>query len=293
MATSPSGSPTCATSGSRAVAAVLGVPQPGVPDFSEPSVVVADDLAPADTATLDRTLVVGIVTEAGGPTSHTAILAAQLGIPAVVQLAGATGIPAGTPVAVDGDTGTVTDRPRTSPWSRRRSCAARSGRRRSPRAAAPAPPATAPTSRCWPTSAGSRTPTAAGLDVEGVGLFRTEFLFLSADQRADRRRAGGDLHARCSRRSAAGASSSARWTPAPTSRWPSPTSGRRRTRRWVGGACDCRPAARAARRPARGARRGREGHRRRRVGDGADGGHRRGGRRSPGGSARTACPRPG
>ena len=57
------------------------------PDFTEPSVVVAEDLAPAETATLDRSLVVGIVTQAGGRTSHTAILAAQMGIPAVVQLA--------------------------------------------------------------------------------------------------------------------------------------------------------------------------------------------------------------
>ena len=97
--------------GSRAVAAVLGVPAPGVPELSEPSVVVAQDLAPAETATLDRSLVVGIVTESGGRTSHTAILAAQLGIPAVVQLAGATGIPAGTPVALDGDTGQVTIAP--------------------------------------------------------------------------------------------------------------------------------------------------------------------------------------
>src|SRR4051794_11543101 len=94
--------------GSRAVAAVLGVPAPGVPPFTEPSVIVAEDLAPAETATLDRRLVVGIVTEAGGRTSHTAILAAQMGIPAVVQLAGATEIAPGTPVALDGDTGEVT-----------------------------------------------------------------------------------------------------------------------------------------------------------------------------------------
>jgi phosphotransferase system enzyme I (PtsI) len=88
--------------GSRAVAAVLGVPAPGVPSFSEPSVIVAEDLAPAETATLDRRLVVGIITETGGRTSHTAILAAQMGIPAVVQLADAMEIPPGTPVALDG-----------------------------------------------------------------------------------------------------------------------------------------------------------------------------------------------
>ena len=79
--------------GSRAVAAVLGVSAPGVPDLTEPSVIVAEDLAPAETATLDRSLVIGILTQGGGRTSHTAILAAQMGIPAVVQVAAATAIP--------------------------------------------------------------------------------------------------------------------------------------------------------------------------------------------------------
>ena len=71
-------------------------------------VVVAEDLAPAETAVLDRSLVVAIVTEAGGRTSHTAILAAQRGIPAVVQCEGALDLESGLPVAVDGDTGRVT-----------------------------------------------------------------------------------------------------------------------------------------------------------------------------------------
>ena len=81
--------------GARTIAHLLGVPPPGIPSFSEPSVVVAHDLAPAETATLDRALVLGIVTEAGGRTSHTAILAAQMGIPAVVQVAVPPGWPSG------------------------------------------------------------------------------------------------------------------------------------------------------------------------------------------------------
>ncbi|MBU5900371.1 phosphoenolpyruvate--protein phosphotransferase, partial [Vibrio cholerae O1] len=72
-----------------------------------PSIVAADDLAPAETATLDRSLVLGIVTRHGGLTSHTAILAAQMGIPAVVQVHDATTIPAGTPVSIDGGSGEV------------------------------------------------------------------------------------------------------------------------------------------------------------------------------------------
>ena len=59
----------------RIVAAVLGVPMPGIPDPGHPFILVARDLAPADTATVDPEKVLGFVTTEGGPTSHTAILA--------------------------------------------------------------------------------------------------------------------------------------------------------------------------------------------------------------------------
>ena len=68
----------------RIVAAVLGVPMPGIPDPGHPFILVARDLAPADTATVDPEKVLGFVTTEGGPTSHTAILARTLGVPAVV-----------------------------------------------------------------------------------------------------------------------------------------------------------------------------------------------------------------
>ena len=168
--------------GSRAVAAVLGVPAPGVPDFTEPSVIVAEDLAPAETATLDRALVVGIVTQEGGRTSHTAILAAQMGIPAVVQLKGATGIPAGTFVALDGDSGEVTINPDPSIVEEQK-------QRRDKRAAALAGTSGPGTTRdghhvaLLANIGGVKDAEEAGaLDLEGVGLFRTEFVFLSADK---------------------------------------------------------------------------------------------------------------
>ncbi len=167
--------------GSRAVAAVLGVPAPGVPDFSEPSVVVAEDLAPAETATLDRSLVLGIVTEAGGRTSHTAILAAQMGIPAVVQLPGATAIPGGTPVALDGDTGEVTIDPDPALVEAQRR---RRERRATALATSSGPGATRDGHRIalLANIGGVRDAEEAGaLDLEGVGLFRTEFVFLSSD----------------------------------------------------------------------------------------------------------------
>ncbi|WP_062203912.1 phosphoenolpyruvate--protein phosphotransferase [Demequina salsinemoris] len=166
--------------GARAVAAALGLPAPGVPPLTEPSVIVALDLAPADTATLDRELAIAIVTQAGGRTSHTAILAAQRGIPAVVQVPDATSIEPGTFVAVDGDAGEVAIDPDPALLEAQRV-------RREKRAAALAT-STGP----GLTADGHAVPLLANIggvadaeeagpqDLEGVGLFRTEFVFLSA-----------------------------------------------------------------------------------------------------------------
>ncbi len=166
--------------GSRAVAAVLGVPAPGVPAFTEPSIIVAEDLAPAETATLDRSRVIGIITEAGGRTSHTAILAAQMGIPAVVQLAGATSIPVGTAVALDGDSGEVTIAPDMTLVSQQRERAARRAEALSHLSGAGAT-SDGHAVALLANIGGVEDAVAAGaLDLEGVGLFRTEFVFLSA-----------------------------------------------------------------------------------------------------------------
>ncbi len=87
----------------RLVAAVTGQTPPGVPHPREPSVLVATDLAPADAATLDPALFLAVVTEGGGPISHTAIIARELGIPAVLSAVGAMGVVVeGCVVLVDG-----------------------------------------------------------------------------------------------------------------------------------------------------------------------------------------------
>ena len=91
----------------RIVSEILGRAMPGVPDGDDPFVLVAEDLSPADTASLAGGACVALVTEQGGPTSHTAIIARSLGLPAVVAVAGATRIAADTPVLVDGERGTV------------------------------------------------------------------------------------------------------------------------------------------------------------------------------------------
>jgi phosphoenolpyruvate-protein phosphotransferase len=69
--------------GSRVLRILLGVAETPTADLKEPSVITADDLTPSDTVMLDKSLVLGFCTVRGSATSHTAILARGLGIPAV------------------------------------------------------------------------------------------------------------------------------------------------------------------------------------------------------------------
>ncbi len=92
----------------RIVARLLGLPEPGVPALDRASVIVAEDLSPADTAVLDLDLVLGLVIERGGPTSHTAIIAGQLGLPCIVRATAASDLHDRDVVAVDAARGTVT-----------------------------------------------------------------------------------------------------------------------------------------------------------------------------------------
>ncbi|MEZ4387705.1 MAG: phosphoenolpyruvate--protein phosphotransferase [Candidatus Krumholzibacteriia bacterium] len=81
-------------------------------DWTEPAVVVARDLAPSETAALDRQLVLGFLTDEGGATGHVAILARSLGIPAVCGLGGgAARLKNGVEVGLDGTVGRVIVRP--------------------------------------------------------------------------------------------------------------------------------------------------------------------------------------
>jgi len=91
----------------RIVAELRGVAAPGIPFSDSPYILVAEDLAPADTATLDPSKVLALVTSSGGPQSHTVIIARALGLPAVVAAAGVNALTDGTVVFVDGGAGTV------------------------------------------------------------------------------------------------------------------------------------------------------------------------------------------
>lgn len=165
----------------RAVARLLGQAEPGVPTLTEPSILAAHDLAPAETATLSVETCLGIVTAAGGPTSHTAILASQLGIPAVVQAAGILSVPSGTTVAIDGGVGEVT----VDPTEEEQALLLERKRRRE--AALAGGTGKGATKDGYPVALLANIGTvedarkAAAQPVEGVGLFRTEFVFLDRD----------------------------------------------------------------------------------------------------------------
>ncbi|MCL1870108.1 MAG: phosphoenolpyruvate--protein phosphotransferase [Promicromonosporaceae bacterium] len=161
----------------RVVAELLGLPEPGVPVLSVPSIVIATDLAPADTAALDPQMVLAIVTSHGGPTGHTAIIAGQLGLPCVVRASGVMAVEEGTEVAVDAAAGTVV----VDPSPELREEAAARARVQAQLAQDTLPGATSDGHEIA-LLANIGTPAdatrAAATPAEGVGLFRTEVLFL-------------------------------------------------------------------------------------------------------------------
>ncbi|TWX40219.1 phosphoenolpyruvate--protein phosphotransferase [Frigoribacterium sp. ACAM 257] len=162
----------------RVIASLRGVAAPGVPESDTPFVLVAPDLAPADTALLDLEKVLALITRDGGPTSHTAILARSKSIPAIVGVTGALDLADGTVVVADAATGVVTVDPSAAE-------VADAEQRIADRAAAAAAPLTdgaLADGHTVPLLANLGSPDeaagAVALGAEGVGLFRTEFLFL-------------------------------------------------------------------------------------------------------------------
>ncbi|MBY4108786.1 phosphoenolpyruvate--protein phosphotransferase [Rhodococcus fascians] len=165
----------------RVIAEILGVPEPGVPVPAEPSVLFADDLAPADTAGLDPTLIVGLATSLGGPTSHTAIIARQLGIPCIVAVAGLDDIAAGTHASVDGTSGRIELEP-DADTARAAVVSARDELDRVSRWTGPGATSDGHSIDILANvqdGAGARAARSSAAD--GVGLFRTELCFLDRD----------------------------------------------------------------------------------------------------------------
>lgn len=98
--------------GQRILRNLIGYQENLLLEIPDQVILVAHDLSPADTLQLDRSKILAFVTDAGGRTSHTAILARSLGIPAIVGLESVTQLVSqGLPLIVDGSTGMIVIQP--------------------------------------------------------------------------------------------------------------------------------------------------------------------------------------
>jgi multiphosphoryl transfer protein len=154
--------------------------------LNEPVILIAEDLTPSDTATLDIDMILGLCIAKGGPTSHTAILARGFGMPAVVAAGSEVlTIPDGTQSILDGESGKLYLKPSESDVQAARNLQGELQRQQN----------TARSNRFAPavTTDGYRVEVAANINraaeaakaidagAEGVGLMRTEVLFLARD----------------------------------------------------------------------------------------------------------------
>ncbi len=164
----------------RVVAELLGEPEPGIPTSDVPIVLLAHDLAPADTAGLDPSTIRALVTRLGGPTSHTAIIARQLGIPCVVAVEELRRVIEGTPVLVDGTLGAI--EVGVEPAVAQEHVTADIARRDAIRVwAGPARTADGVhVDLLANVQDGAAARAAAETQAEGIGLFRTELCFFAA-----------------------------------------------------------------------------------------------------------------
>lgn len=177
--------------GRRILRILLGVPDTSLDALRQPAIVVAYDLTPSDTARLNPELTLGFCTAVGGLTSHTAILARTLGLPAVVGLGQAAldEIRDGETLVLDGAEGRVVVKPSSATVRRyREQRKAQQERLMAIRAGAQHEAHTAD---------GRRVEVAANIGdlqsareavemgAEGVGLLRTEFLYLENNRPPD------------------------------------------------------------------------------------------------------------
>ncbi len=175
--------------GQRVLRHLLGVEPPSM-DFYDPAILIAAELTPSDTARMDPAMVLGICTEQGGATSHSAILARALGIPAIVGLGTAVWhINEGQVIAIDGGQGQVWPQPAAA------DLAALQMQREQWLAAQAAAKQTSQETAVTQdghtieiaANIGSPNDVPIALDfgAEGVGLFRTEFLFMDRESAPD------------------------------------------------------------------------------------------------------------
>lgn len=168
--------------GQRVIAELMGRPAPGVPQSETPFVLVAKDLSPADTASLDLDKTLAIITSEGGPTSHTAILCRARGIVAVVSAAEAVDLADGETVIVNAAKSEVTTDPTDEQLAAAHDAKLRADKAKELRGQ----PGQLKDGHRIPLLANVGKPsdakTALEYGAEGVGLFRTEFLFIGNEE---------------------------------------------------------------------------------------------------------------
>ena len=148
--------------------------------LTSPTIVVAEDLTPADTAALNLKFALALVVEKGGPTSHTAIVARGLGIPAIVGCAGVMTLADGVNILADGRAGEVITSPDEASIHERQ---IKEDALRARAASVTGPGRLAdgtPIKLLGNCGDGDGSVAAVTAGAEGIGLFRTELLFLDS-----------------------------------------------------------------------------------------------------------------
>lgn len=149
------------------------------------AIIVTDDLSPSDTAGLDTARICALATMSGGPTSHTAILARTLGLPALVAAGPALAAAAdGATAIISGDTGVIWLDPDEADLAAARAQISALEKKRRQQVAQRGLPARTPDGHTITVAANINRPDQVPLALEqggeGVGLMRTEFLFLES-----------------------------------------------------------------------------------------------------------------
>jgi multiphosphoryl transfer protein len=176
--------------GSQVLYALAGKVAATAIELPQPVILFAPDLTPTQTAQLDMSKVLGLMTVAGGPTSHSAILARSMGIPAV---AGADPsietMPAGTPLGLDGFNGIITINPDREKLSRLEKSRQKWLDQRAALLQTSNQPATTRDGRQVEVAANVGSLRDAELGdangADGIGLLRTEFLFQTGQHPPD------------------------------------------------------------------------------------------------------------
>jgi phosphotransferase system enzyme I (PtsI) len=169
--------------GARLLANLTGTGDDGFAGLPEQAIVVARDLTPSDTAQLDKAKVIALVTDGGGPTAHSAIMARTLEIPAVVGLGDITAtIRSGDTLIVDGCAGAVLVNPDPPALAMYRGKKAGFEAEREQLKALAGAPAVTKAGKPIILAANIGKPEDAGQAIangaEAIGLFRTEFLYM-------------------------------------------------------------------------------------------------------------------